>query len=179
LQTTSKIIVLALLVGLYGPAMGKVIVESGRLDAPIRLKKPITVSYHSHWLLLGGVRVGYRPINATTEFNAFAGTAVTNGCGPQTKECIEEPAMNLGIRHYFSESGFAAYVGTNVHWLVKGIRFFQATTPMMDFSFGFNHQTQDHFTWGLGYSMFIFDAESSGLSPDTQGWMLSEFGYSF
>lgn len=177
MRIAQKVIVLALLIGLNGPAVGKVINES--VDVPIRLQKPITASYHSHWLLLGGLRVAYRPINATTDFNVFYGTAVTNGCGPQTKDCIQKPAINLGVRHYFSETGFAAYLGSNVHWLFEGIRFFKSTTPMVDLSLGFNHQTQGKFNWGLGYSMFVFDAESSGISLDTQGWILSEFGYSF
>ena len=159
--------------------MSKILVESIKLDKPIRLKKPITASYHSHWLLLAGLRIGYRPVSATTEFNVFAGTAVTNGCGPQTKECVEEPAVNFGVRQYLSQSAFAAYLGTNLHWLVDGIRFFDAPTPMLDFSLGFNHQTQGNFNWGLGCSMFVLDGESEGLSIRTQNWLLSGFGYSF
>ena len=178
-RVISKLCLLTILLSLNGPALSKVINEGARLSVPVRLKKPITVSYHSHWFLLGSLRLAYRPINATTDFNVSYASAVTNGCGPQTTECIEKPALNLGIRHYVSESAFAAYVGSNVHWLFEGIRFFKSSTPMVDLSVGFNHQTQGNFNWGLGYSMFVFDAESAGLSLVTQGWILSELGYSF
>ncbi len=148
-------------------------------EEPVRLKRPFTVSYHSHWLLLGGIRAAYRPFDAKTEINGFYGNAIVSGCGPQAPKCAQEPAVNIGIRRYLSESSVAGYVGANIHWMFGGMRFYGDSTPMIDASLGFNHQTEGNLNWGLGYSIFIFDEESEGLSAAYNGWILSEFGYTF
>ena len=161
------------------PTHGAEVQLASVVEIPVRLKRPFTVSYHSHWVLLGGVRASYRLFDAKNELNAFYGNAIVSGCGPQAPRCAQEPAINLGVRRYFSDSSFTGYVGTNLHWMFGGMRFYGDATPMLDASLGFNHQTDGHFNWGLGYSVFIFDEESEGLSIGYNGWILSELGYTF
>jgi len=146
---------------------------------PIRLLKPLSVSYHSHWFLIGGGRVAYRMGDAFTEINAFVGQSVVQGCGIQAPKCEQGPALNVGYRRYFSESAFSAYAGTNIHWIFDGIRGTGGPLPLLDASVGFNHQTADRFHWGLGYSLFTYDEPGGGLELEYGGWILSELGWSF
>jgi hypothetical protein len=148
-------------------------------QAPIRLEKPLTISYHSHWLLIGGLRGAYRIGSAQTEINALVGTSVVTGCGIQAPKCEQGVAFNVGARRYFSESAFSAYGGANVHGIVEGIRGTAGPTAVVDLSLGFNHQTEGHFNWGLGYSALLFDGSAAGFNLSYGGWILSEFGYSF
>lgn len=146
---------------------------------PIRMKKRFTVSYHSHWFLIGGLRGAYRISNARTEVNAMVGSSVVTGCGIQAPKCEQGAAFNVGIRRYASPSAFSVYGGINLHGLLKGMRGTDRPLALVDVSLGFNHQTSGSFNWGLGYSGFIFDGDKSGFDPKYARWILSEFGYSF
>jgi len=144
-----------------------------------RLAKPFTISYHSHWLLLGGLRVAYRVIDGRTEFNALVGSAVVTGCGIQAEKCEQAGAFNLGVRRYLTDTPLTGYLGFNLHGVREGMRFVDGAAGFVDFSIGFNHQASGGFSWGFGYSAFLFDDDGDAFSPAYAGWILSEFGYAF
>ena len=152
---------------------------AGESTAPARLEKPLTLSYHSHWFLIGGGRAAYRLGDAYTEVNAFIGQSVVQGCGIQAPKCVQGPAFNVGYRRYLSDSAFSLYAGSNLHWIVDGIRGTDGPVVLVDASLGFNHQTRDRFNWGLGYSLFAFDENGGGFDVEYGGWILSELGWSF
>ena len=145
----------------------------------IRLEKPYTVSYHSHWFLIGGVRLAKRIRDGLTEVNAFAGQSVITGCGIQAPKCEQGIAINAGARRYFFDTPFTIYAGANMHYIHDGIRGTDGPTGLLDLSLGINHQTAGHFNWGLGYSFFALDDGDDAFEPVVRGWILSELGYSF
>ena len=69
--------------------------KSAQTSKPIRLIKPITVTYHSHWFLLGGLRLAYRPSDALNEYNVLIGQSVLEGCAIQATECERGWATNV------------------------------------------------------------------------------------
>ena len=144
-----------------------------------RLAKPFTISYHSHWLLLGGLRVAYRVLDGRTELNALVGSAVVTGCGIQAEKCEQAGALNVGVRRYLTDTPLTGYLGFNVHGVREGMRFVEGAAAFVDFSVGFNHQTSGGFSWGLGYSAFFFNGGGDAFDPSYNGWILSELGYAF
>ena len=146
---------------------------------PIRLIKPITVTYHSHWFLLGGLRLAYRPSDALNEYNVLIGQSVLEGCAIQATECEQGWATNIGYRRYLNGWPFTVYGGANLHWLFEGVRGSTGQRPMLDLSIGFNHQTSGRFNWGMGYSFLTLDDDRRGLNMRYGGWFLTEFGASF
>ena len=143
-----------------------------------RLKRLWTANYHSHWFLLGGLKISRRLVDAQTAVSAFVGQSVVSGCGVQAADCDQEIALNAGLRRYLSEAAFSFYTGMNLHWSPRGSREISGAT-FIDLSLGFNHQNAGSFNWGLGYSFFIYDGDPEGINLSYQGWLLSEFGWSF
>ncbi|MEE2758230.1 MAG: hypothetical protein VYA30_16340 [Myxococcota bacterium] len=146
---------------------------------PARLQKPYTISYHSHWFLLGGLRVARRIVDSQTDVNILVGQSVVTGCGIQAPKCEQGFAMNAGLRRYLFDSPFTIYAGANIHYIHEGIRGTDGPTGLLDMSLGINHQTSGRFNWGIGYSFFALNDSNDGFEPAIRGWILSELGYSF
>ncbi len=145
----------------------------------VRLQKPYTISYHSHWFLLGGLRVARRIVDAQTDVNVLFGQSVITGCGIQAPKCEQGFIMNVGLRRYLFDTPFTIYTGTNIHYVHEGIRGTDGPTGLLDVSLGFNHQTSGRFNWGLGYSFFALNDGNDSFDLAIRGWILSELGYSF
>jgi hypothetical protein len=146
---------------------------------PDRAARPWSMSYHSHWFLIGGLRAAHRLEDGLTEFSGLFGTAVVTGCAIQAPQCVQAGAVNLGVRRYFSRGRFAAYSGLNIFYLVNGFRYATGPTPMLDLNLGMQWQSRGGFVLGGGYSFLVHPSDSSDRALGLAGWITTEIGYAF
>ena len=134
-----------------------------------------SMTYHSHWFLIGGLRVAYR-LDPQTGLNGLLGQAVVTGCGIQAPRCIQAPALNLGVRRYLTSGSWAPYLGLNLNYLTEGLRF--SDHPMLsDLNAGVQAESEGGFIFGTGMSLlsYLDDRQAVGHAV----WFHTEIGHAF
>jgi hypothetical protein len=179
MSRVSVIVVLSLFLGdglAWGAAPNP---ASAGTERSARGDRPLSVTLYMNLLLVSGVRVARRVAGDRDEVAAFVGNAVSTGCGIQAPTCEDDLAIGLGARRYLSADRLTAYAGVNLYYLGGGIRFAKEAHFMPDLVVGAHWQSYGGFTFGLGYSVFIFDTDEEGFALDQQGWLLIEIGKAF
>ena len=153
--------------------------DDSSYDESLRTAKPFTLSYHSHWFLLGGVRAGYRLWDDYTEVTGQLSQSIVSGCGIQAPECETGVGLSFGIRRYVTETPFTGYIELNAHYFFDGIRFMDESGLATEINGGINHLSESGFIIGVGYGFFFFNDDPNGFSIGNQGWFLTEIGFAF
>jgi hypothetical protein len=145
----------------------------------VRLADPWTITGHTHFFQLVGFRLGHRISDERTEVSLFLGSAILHGCAIQTPKCIKEDAYGLGYRRYLFSSRFSGYAGFSLYYLSEGIRFAEEINLLSDFNLGIHWQFWSGFTFGIGWSAFVFNGPEDGYDLNFKTWFSSEIGGSF
>ena len=148
---------------------------AGDEERPVRGAESWSVTYHSHLLLISGLRIAYR-LDPDYEVSGLVGQAVLTGCGVQAPECIQAPALNAGIRRYLTTGTWAPYAGLNIHYLTEGLRFSDHAL-LSDVNVGIQAESEGGFIFGAGLNLLSYPTEERVLGHAT--WFHSEIGCSF